>query len=46
MTRDFNIRNNDWNLFYPYYSSHTDTLLEIADSLGLDLSTPINPGPT
>ena len=43
MTNDFNIRNNDWNLSYFYYSSYIDTLLKIANSLELDLSTPINP---
>ena len=32
MTGDFNIKNNDWNLLYPHYSIHTDTLREIADS--------------
>jgi len=26
MTGDFNIRDNDWNLSYPYHSVHTDIL--------------------
>ena len=42
MTGDFNIRDNDWNLSYPYHSVHTDTLQEVADSFDLELSTPIN----
>ena len=42
MTGDFNIRNNDWNLSYPYHSLHTDTVYEVADSFGLEMSTPIN----
>ena len=46
MTGDFNIRDNDWDLFYPHYLFYTDTLLEIANSLGLDLSIPINSGST
>ena len=46
MTGDFNIRDNDWDLFYSHYLFYTDTLLEIANSLGLDLSTPINSGST
>ena len=42
MTRDFNIRDNNWDLVYPYYSTHTDILMEIADSLDLRLSISIN----
>ena len=42
MTEDFNIRNNDWNLSYPYHSLHTNTVYEVADSFGLEMSTPIN----
>ena len=32
ITGDFNIRDNDWDLSYPHYSSYTDTLLEVANS--------------
>jgi len=46
MTGDFNIRDSDWDPFFPYHSPHTETLLEIADNLGLQLSNPSNPGPT
>jgi len=46
MTGDFNIRDNDWNPNYPYHSVYTEDLLTLAESLGLDLSPPINPGPT
>ena len=42
MTRDFNIKDNDWNLVYSYYSTHTDILIEIADSLDLRLSISVN----
>ena len=42
MTGDFNIRDNDWDLSYPHYSSYTDTLLEVANSFGLDLFISIN----
>jgi len=42
MTGDFNIRDSDWDLLYPYHSIHTNILHEIADSLNLELSMPIN----
>ena len=45
MTKDFNIRDNDWNLSYPHYSVHADTLRKI-DFFNLDLFTPINQVPT
>jgi len=35
MTRDCNIRDSDWNLSCLHYFPHTETLLEIADGLGL-----------
>ena len=38
---DFKIRDNDWNS-YSHYSNHTDSLKKIANSLNLELSTPIN----
>jgi len=46
MTGDFNIRDNDWDPNYPHYSTHTEDLFTLAESLGLDLLPPINPGPT
>jgi len=46
MTGDFNIRDNDWDPNYPHHSVHTEDLLTLAESLGLDLSPSINPGPT
>ena len=38
---DFNIRNSIWNSSYLFHSSHSDSLLKIADSLDLKLSNPI-----
>ena len=32
MTGDFNIRDSLWDPNFPHYSSHSDTLLEIANS--------------
>ena len=32
ITDDFNIRNNFWDSSFPYYSSHRNTLFDIADS--------------
>jgi len=46
MTGDFNIRDNNWDLDYPYHSTHTDDLVTLAESLGLELSPPINLEPT
>ena len=37
MTGDFNIRDSNWDPFYPHHSIHTDTLCEISDSLSLEL---------
>ena len=39
MTRDFNIRNRDWNLAYPHHSTHSDIFIEIADSFNLRISS-------
>jgi len=41
MTGDFNIRDNNWDLSYPHHSVYTDTLMKIADTFDLRLSTPI-----
>ena len=35
MTGNFNIRNNNWNLVYSFYSSYSDHLVEIAESFDL-----------
>ena len=43
ITKDFIIRDSDWNPSYSHYLSYSDILREIADNLNLDLSTPINP---
>jgi len=45
MTRDFNIRNSNWDSNFYYHSIYTEDLL-IIDSLGLELSLLSNPGPT
>jgi len=42
MTGDFNIRDNSRDLSYPYHLTHADTLQEVADSLNLEPSIPIN----
>ena len=41
MAGNFKFRNRDWDLSYPFYLTHSDTLLEIADSFDLKLSCPI-----
>ena len=46
MTGDFNIRDSDWDPLAHHNSMHTDNLMTIADSLGLELSYPSNSGPT
>ena len=46
ITGDFNIRDSDWDPHTHHHSIHTDDLLTIADSLGLEFSSPLNPGPT
>ena len=46
MTRDFNIRDNFWNLNYLYHSSYRDTLFDITDSFSLKLSKPTEFFPT
>ena len=45
MTRDFNIRDNKWNLSYSYHSNHTNSLKELADSFNIELSTSVNQVP-
>jgi len=46
MTGNFNIRDSDWDPNFQHNSIHTEDLLTITDSLGLELSLPLNPGPT
>jgi len=41
MVEDFKIRDSDWDPFYPFHSTHSDSLLEITDSFDLKLSSPI-----
>jgi len=43
---DFNIRDSDWDPSFRHHSFHTDDLITITDSLGLELSLSSNPGPT
>jgi len=45
MTGDFNIRDSLWDPLFPYHSLISDNLILIADSFGLALSKPTNPGP-
>jgi len=40
LTRDFNIRDSDWDPNFRHHSSHTDDLITIANSLCLELSLP------
>jgi len=46
LTGDFNIRDSNWDPNFRHYFSHTDDLITIANSLGLELSSLSNPGPT
>ena len=38
MAGNFNIRDSDWDLLYLFYSSYSDSLVEIANSFNLTLS--------
>ena len=46
MIGDFNIRDNDWDPLYTYYSTHADTLRKVTDTFNLELFMPINQVPT
>ena len=46
MTEDFNIRDSIWDLLFSYYSSHSNILINIANSLNLYISKPTNQIPT
>jgi len=41
MTGDFNIRDSIWDFNFPFHSSHSDSLFDIADSFSLDISKPL-----
>ena len=41
MARDFNIRDSNWDPSYLFHSIYSDSLLEVANSLNLKLSSPI-----
>lgn len=46
MAGNFNIRSNDWNSLYLFYSIYSNTLLEISDSFDFSLSSLIQYIPT
>ena len=46
MIGDFNIRDNDWDLTYPYHSVYSNVLMEVVNSFDLKLSTPVHQVPT
>jgi len=46
MTSNFNIRDSLWDPSYPFHSSHSNLLFDIADFFNLGLSEPINQVPT
>jgi len=46
MTGDFNIRDSIWNFNFPFHSSHSDSLFDVADSSFLDISKPLENSPT
>ena len=37
-----NIKDNDWDLLYPYYLVHMNILWEVANSFGLEMLASIN----
>ena len=41
MARDFNIRDCDWDLFYPFHSVYSNSLFDIVNLFDLKLSVPI-----
>ena len=46
MTGDFNIRDNIWNSNFPFYSSYSNSLFDIADLFSLNISKPLKNVPT
>ena len=39
---DFNIRDSDWDYFYPFHLTHSNSLIEVADSFDLKSLSPIH----
>jgi len=46
MTGDFNCHSREWDLLVPHNRMRAISLLDIAARLGLELTLPVNPGPT
>jgi len=46
MTGNFNIQDSDWDPNFHHHSIYTKDLITIDNSLDLELSSPLNPGPT
>ena len=46
ITGNFNIRDNFWDPNYPYHFTHSNLLIDIADSMHLGLLIPLNHVPT
>ena len=46
MTGYFNIKDSLWDPNYPHHSIHSDSLIDFADAMNLDLTFPINYIPT
>jgi len=46
MTGDFNIRDSIWDFNFPFHSSHSDFLFDVANSFSLDISKPLKNSPT
>jgi len=42
ITEDFNIRDSIWDPNFPHHSIHSDLLIDIADSMSLELSNLTN----
>ena len=42
MARNFNISDRDWDLLYSFHSFYNNSLIKIADSFELKLSSPIH----
>ena len=43
---DFNIRDSIWNFNFPFHSSHSNSLFDVADLFSLDISKPLKNSPT
>jgi len=46
MTDNFNIRDSIWDFNFPFHSSHSNSLFDVADSFSLDISKPLKNFPT